>query len=70
MLDFDDIVNDIHVGQVLSNSSALGEICHMSSTLTLTLGSIHKYRYKEHYRDGMSKYITSNLAMEYGGQKQ
>ena len=36
MLDFDDIVNDIHVGQVLSNSSALGEIYHLSSTLTLT----------------------------------
>ena len=33
---FYDIINDTHVEQVLLNSSALGEICHLSSTLTLT----------------------------------
>ena len=36
MIDLDDNVNDIHVGQVLSNNSVIGEICHLSSTLTLT----------------------------------
>ena len=36
MIDLYDNVNAIHVGQVLSNNSVIGEICHLSSTLTLT----------------------------------
>ena len=36
MIDLYDNVNDIHVEQVLSNNSVIGEICHLSSTFTLT----------------------------------